>query len=149
RSTMRLSSASSQGAISVRETTHKQVTISWLDRQSEVDEELAPLILALWHADLDTCNSCQENFPGITWIEFTTPEDAMQFLDLVADYPKGRRSRRTLYSRIVGCGSDGDWQYDIHPHNWGVEQDVVGDKVVETCIGLPDFDFSVSIRFPK
>jgi hypothetical protein len=114
-----------------------------------VDEELAPLILALWQAGIDTHMSCQENFPGITWIHFPTSEDAEGFLDLVAVYPEGRRIRRTLYDRIAGCGSDKDWQYDLHPHDWGVKEDVVGDEVVETCIGPTDFGFSVCIRFPK
>jgi hypothetical protein len=129
---------------------------------AEVDEELAPLILALWKRNIHTRNSCQENFPGIAWIEFPTTFDAKDFLDLVAVYPKEEIRVanaqlpvqyvpfcEALYWRITNCGSVGDWQYDVHPHNWNVEEAIVNDEVVETCVGPSDFDFAVSIRFPR
>jgi hypothetical protein len=48
-----------------------------LDGESvEVDEELAPLILALSQLGIETLNSCQENKPGIAWVEFATTADA-------------------------------------------------------------------------
>jgi hypothetical protein len=32
----------------MRQTNHEQVTIEWHDLRADVDEEIAPLILALW-----------------------------------------------------------------------------------------------------
>src|SRR5262245_12701217 len=66
---------------------HKQVPIQWGIRRAEVDEGLAPLILALWRAGIDTVNSCQENRPGVVWVEFASTFDAERFLSLVACYP--------------------------------------------------------------
>jgi hypothetical protein len=89
---------------------HNQVSITWQHRQAEVDEELAPVILALWKLGIDTCNSCQENQPGIVWIEFLTSMDAKSFLDIVAVHPDEYYPpplNVMPYDRIVGCGSDG------------------------------------------
>jgi hypothetical protein len=118
-----------------------------------VDEGLAPLILALWRADIDTVNSCQENRPGVVWVEFALTFDAERFLSLVACYPSDDDLRdtpfwETLYGRITGCGSDQDWEYDAHVMDWGVEKELVDDEVVVTNVGPADFGFSVSIRFP-
>jgi len=46
---------------------HKQTAIlnTASNRQIEVDEGIAPLLLAIWNLGIDTCNSCQENKPGI------------------------------------------------------------------------------------
>jgi hypothetical protein len=133
-------------------TKHKQVSITWQDRQAEVDKGLAPLILALWKLDIDTCNSCQENMPGIAWIEFLTSMDAEEFLNIVAVHPEefdAAPSCETMYDRIVGCGTEDDWQYDAHAFNYGVDEEIVGDEVGETPIGPTDFGFSISIRFPR
>jgi hypothetical protein len=62
---------------------HKQIEI--LDPTSgcliEVDEGLATLLKAIWNLRISTCNSCQENKPGIAWIEFPRCEDAEAFLN--------------------------------------------------------------------
>jgi hypothetical protein len=129
---------------------HKQVRITWGNRTTEVDEELGPLILALWKLGIDTVNSCQENRPGITWIEFLTPVDAAEFLDLVAVHPDEDPSyEETPYDRIVGFGEEGDWEYALHPQNWAVDEEVIDDEVIEHSTGPADFNFFVSIRFPK
>jgi hypothetical protein len=133
---------------------HKQVEVQWRGMRRQIDEELAPLILALWQAGIDTVNCCQENFPGIAWIEFLSTHDAKEFLDRVAVYPDEEDYRRangpeTLYDRVIGRGSEGDWRYDLHPFDFGVDEEIVNDEVVETCIGPADFEFSVSIRFPR
>src|SRR5262249_6077338 len=57
-------------------TRHRQVWVEWDGYGADVDEELAPLILALWKKGIVTCNSCQENRPGIAWVEFLTARDA-------------------------------------------------------------------------
>jgi hypothetical protein len=48
---------------------HKQVKIRLGSRAAEVDEGIADLILALWEAGIGTIMSCQENYPGVAWIE--------------------------------------------------------------------------------
>jgi hypothetical protein len=104
-----------------RDTRHPQVPIAWRGRYAEVDAEMAPLILLLWMAGIDTINSCQENFPGIAWVEFRTTRDAKRFLDLVAAYPDQGDIHtvndrtyvgdtpfwETLYGRITGHGAEG------------------------------------------
>jgi hypothetical protein len=60
-------------------------SVTWQDWQAEVDEGLAPLILALWQRGIETVMSCQENFPGVVWVMFRTPLDVKRFLDLT-DY---------------------------------------------------------------
>jgi hypothetical protein len=53
---------------------HNQTTIlnPTSNETIEVDEGLAPLLKAIWDLGIMTCNSCQENKPGIMWIEFLT-----------------------------------------------------------------------------
>lgn len=144
-------------------TQHKQVPIEWRGRRAEVDEEMAPLIRALWRAGISTTLSCQENRPGVAWIAFATPEDARRFLNRVAVYPDaadlreagGRTSvgnvpfRETLYGRITGCDSEGDWEYGVFVDDYGVAEELVGNESVTTHVGPADFEFGVSIRFPR
>jgi hypothetical protein len=146
-----------------RETIHKQVLIGWRGRYAEVDEELAPLIQAIWRAGIDTINSCQENQPGIAWIEFATARDAQRFLNLVAECPdkselhvvNGRLFvgdtpfEHTLYPRVTHRGVDGGWRYDVSLYDLGVDEEIVNGQVVDTPIGPSDFQFAVSIRFPR
>jgi hypothetical protein len=146
-----------------RQTEHKQVRVRCNGQSGNIDEELAPLIRALWKAGIYTTNSCQENQPGIAWIEFSSFDDAKKFLDLVAVYPAGwdRRSKnggksvskvpfwKTLYGRITNCGDGGDWQFDVHPFDFGVEEKLVKDEIITRCIGPAYFEMYVSIRFPK
>jgi hypothetical protein len=51
---------------------HKQVKLTHptLGYTAEVDEDISPLIQLLWDKGLDTGMSCQENQPGLMWIEF-------------------------------------------------------------------------------
>lgn len=144
-------------------TQHKQVPVEWRGWRAEVDEEMAPLILALWRAGIATTLSYQENQPGIAWIAFATPEDARQFLNRVAVYPAtadlrgvdGRSDAgntpfwETLYERITGNGDEGNWDYRVWVDDFGVSEELVGDEVVTTHVGPADFEFNVSIRFPR
>ena len=144
-------------------TQHKQVPVEWRGRRAEVDEEMAPLILALWRAGIATRLSCQENQPGIAWIAFATPEDARKFLNRVAVYPDPADLREgdgrtyvgnvpfweTLYGRITGCGDEGNWDYRVWVDDFGVSEELVGDELGTTHVGPADFEFNVSIRFPR
>jgi hypothetical protein len=145
------------------ETEHPQVPVAWGGRHAEVDEGLAPLILERWRAGIDTLNSCQEDRPGVAWVNFFGTADAKRFLDLVAVYPTGEQCRtvdgrayvgdvpfaETLYGRITGLGSAGDWEYALHLIDLAVEVELVGDAVEVSCTGPADFEFDVSVRFPR
>jgi hypothetical protein len=113
-----------------------------------VDEELAPLILALWKRGIDTCLSCQENRPGVAWIMFPTAEDAKKFLNAVAVYPEDEDRGQNLYDRIVGVADGGNWDYSVSVDDWAVKYDEVDGHLEEACTGPADFEFGLSIRFP-
>lgn len=130
---------------------HKQTAI--LDPASsqmvEVDEEIAPLLKAIWNLGIETCNSCQENKPGIIWIEFLLAEDAEAFLICVIsglDPVNSPEADDWLYSRIIG--QNGGWQYNAHPHDTreyiNEENGIVELNTSEPC-GIA---ISISIRFP-
>jgi hypothetical protein len=130
---------------------HKQATI--LDPTSnetiEVDEGLAPLLEAIWDFGIMTRNSCQENLPGIIWIEFLTAKDLEAFLSRVIsglDPVNCSKADGQLYSRILG--ENGGWQYNVHPHDSkeyiDEEKSVVELNTSEPC-GIA---LSISIRFP-
>lgn len=130
---------------------HKQTTIlnSTSNETIEVDEELAPLLKAIWDFGIITCNSCQENKPGIIWIEFLTAEDLEVFLTRVIsglDPVNGSKSDVPLYSRILG--ENGGWQYTVHPHDSreyiDEEKSTIELNTSEPC----GISLSVSIRFP-
>ncbi len=114
-----------------------------------IDVEIAPLIEALWERGIDTLNSCQDNGENHSvWIEFASPPDASNFLNIVigrlGDY-------RTLYGRALGTTMDTPdaWTYAVLPMNYGIEESIVDDEVRERRIGQNDVDFFISIRFPR
>ena len=130
---------------------HKQTAI--LDPISnemiEVDEGVAPLLKAVWDFGIRTCNSCQENKPGIIWIEFPTSEDVEAFLTHVIsgiDLANSSEADNWLYSRIIG--ENGGWQYNAHPHDFreyiNEVRGTVELKTSEPC----GITISISIRFP-
>jgi hypothetical protein len=130
---------------------HKQTAI--LDPASnmmiEVDEGIAPLLQIIWNHGIITTNSCQENKPGIIWIEFLAAEDAEAFLTRVVsglDPINNPRADNCLYSRIAGA--NGGWQYTAHPHD---AREYIDEE--DGCIGLNasqscSIMLSISIRFP-
>lgn len=89
---------------------HKQARLNWNGKKYYVDEKIAPLILALWQAGIDTCSSCQESpLSREVRIEFNTLRDAKAFLNLVG--------RGNLIKDDQKCGYAGimwrSWGYDI------------------------------------
>ena len=114
-----------------------------------IDEDIAPLIEALWQRGIETLNSCQDNGDNHwVWIEFATPLDASKFLNAAI----GRfGDHRTLYGRAMGTSMDTPdaWTYQVFPMNYGIEESIVDDEVQERRIGPNDVDFSISIRFPR
>lgn len=128
---------------------HRQIEVNGI----QVDEGLAELLGLAWKRGIKTTNSCQENTPGIAWIEFETTGDAARFLDIVAKYPKDieniTKPWETMYGRIDGWVDGKDaWQYNAIPYNVGVAQKLVGEEVVSTYKGYNRFNFWASIRFP-
>src|SRR5688500_168585 len=74
---------------------HTQVLVEWQGRQAEVDEGIAPLVLACWQKGIDTVMSCQDDRPGVVWVMFPSSDDAKRFLDLT-DYAY-------------------EWKFETHP----------------------------------
>jgi len=132
-------------------TEHKQTAIHdpASDTMIEVDEKIAPLLQAIWNCGIITCNSCQENKPGIIWIEFLAAEDAEAFLARIVsgfDPINNPAAHNWLYSRIMGL--NGGWQYTGHPHDAReyIDQDsgTLELNPTQAC----KFTLSISIRFP-
>jgi hypothetical protein len=136
-------------------TEHRQIPI--LDPTSnlmiEVDEGIAPLLQAMWDSGIATCNSCQENKPGMIWIEFLRAEDTEEFLTCITlglDTVSRPEADDWLYPRILGqlIGQNIGWQYSAHPHDFREDVDwergTVELNTSEPCI----IALSISIRFP-
>ena len=121
---------------------HPQVRIEHGSWSADVDEEIAPLILACWRAGIDTDNSCQENRPGIAWVEFPTAADAEHFTtNVVCDMD-------ALYWRAFP-NDDGEihWEWAAVPEDLGEELDEATDEIER--IGPPDIRIVVGVRFPR
>lgn len=132
-------------------TEHRQTAIPnpVSNQMIEVDEGIAPLLKALWDLGIETCNSCQENKPGIRWIEFLGAEDAEAFLTRVIsrlDPVNGPDTDKRLYSRIIGQ-NDG-WQYNAHPHDFREYVDEEKGTVELNTSEPGGIALSISIRFP-
>lgn len=132
-------------------TEHRQIEI--LDPTSgyliEVDEGIAALLKAIWDLGISTCNSCQENKPGIAWIEFLQCKDAEAFLTRMIsglDLVNSSKADKRLSIRIMG--QTGGWQFNAHPHDireyMNMENGVVEMDTSQPC-GIA---ISISIRFP-
>ena len=132
---------------------HKTVSVKWDGFEARIDKNIALLIKELWKAGLFTFNSCEENRPGIVWIEFACVAEAEAFLNIVARYEEGVD---TLYNRIRLAWSHydgiipGAWEYDVLPMDYSVDQRFLKDgSIEESSTGPSEFLFSMSIRFPK
>lgn len=130
---------------------HKQKAILDLasNRLIEVDEGIAPLLQAIWNAGINTCNSCQENKPGIIWIEFLAAVDAEAFLTRVVsglDPVNNPEADDWLYSRVIGA--NGGWQYTAHPHDAREYIDEVKGIMELNASESCGIALSISVRFP-
>ncbi len=119
-------------------TEHKQVVVEWQGRKAEVDEGLAPLILALWQRGIETVMSCQENRPRVVWVMFRSPLDIKRFLDLT-DY--------TI-----------EWEFNVRPKDmapfYRSKEATLGlppeeaEKLNQLIGDGPFFELLMSARFP-
>lgn len=132
---------------------HKTVLVKWDGFEAWVDRGIAPLIEEIWKAGIFTLLSCEENRPGIMWIEFVSAIEAEVFLNIVARYEEDIDSLynriRQAWTRIDGV-IPGAWEYAINPFDYSVEQRILDDySIEESSTGPSEFIFSMGIRFPK
>lgn len=135
---------------------HKQVKVKYLGNEIEVDEGLGELLPLIWKLGCNTCNSCQENMPGITWIQFGQSGSLNIFLNAIAQYPENHPEPwNTLYGRMMKYNHSTkrektDWKYDVHPVNFGTYDKVSedGKYVEEIYSGRNLMEISISVRFP-
>ncbi len=124
-------------------TRHPQARIEHAGKSADVDEQIAPLVLELWRANLLTIASCQD-LGGRVSIEFEDGRTAETFLNLVA----GERSSDvdSIYNRIIVEEEPDDWEYFRRHRIWEYE---AGRPIDYAEAGPPDFEFwGVAVRFP-
>ena len=90
-----------------------------------VDEGMKKFLEALWAWDIDTVMSCQENEPGMAWVEFAGPSDAICFLETAWDLADNE-----MQTRI-----ENEW---VVPGMWDVNADpcYLGDGLFALSVGL-------------
>ncbi|MCJ7444764.1 MAG: transposase [Methanotrichaceae archaeon] len=135
---------------------HKQKEVFYPGHHEfiEVDTIIAPLLQAIWNAGVRTCNSCEENEPGIIWIEFYSIEDLEKFLKIIIlslgneinDHPE---ANDWFCYRVLGyCGERlKPWHYDAHPNI--IPKRPNQKKIYSRNIFSCNIEISVSLRFPK
>jgi hypothetical protein len=135
-------------------TNHPQELVIVGEMEAEIDVDIAPLIKLIWEYGLATSNCCQENHPGIVWIEFLTELDAVQFLNIVAG--EFSNEMDSLYNRIrrkwepEDVESLGWWKFEAFLRDDSVMVSFDDDgNIDETPFGNIDFQFSISVRFPR
>ena len=134
---------------------HKQVSLYYpgYDQIIDVDEEMAPILRALWDKGIMTCNSCQEIEPGTMWIEFYSAEDVEDFITLLVVALGNRTSRFPeaddwLYLRMFGgLGEERrSWRYEGHPN---LCQEILDSDSLKTDIfSSGAIALTVSVRIP-
>jgi len=155
----------------------KRKLIKFGNREEDVDEGIADLILDCWKMDLTTFDSCQELLPNVVWIEFDL-YDGEKFINLIAkEYNEDKNS---LYSRVSNIwkyekkdklddesknlyegsssenteafGKDNCWRYDIHPVDMAYHfRQNHEDEFEDIDLDIPEVDIKLilSIAFPK
>jgi hypothetical protein len=111
--------------------------------EKEVDEKIAPLLVALWDRGIITIMSCQERDPGIMWIMFYRVEDLKKFLDTLLDGIGDKDIG--LFGRKMA----GNWSYELDFND--NREDFVDEKEEDTFINYAyksDVDIMPSVRFP-
>jgi transposase len=101
-----------------------------------------------------TCNSCEENEPGVMWIEFYSIADVEKFLTILIK-TLGEKIHRNPEAndwfcyRMLGLGGEelSVWRYDAFPN-------IQPSRINQRCVyskktSRYSVEFSVSIRFPR
>jgi hypothetical protein len=106
----------------------------WEHETVMIDRGIAPLIRAIWDLEIRTVNSCQENQPGIMWIEFVTSYDFEKFLN--AAIPK--RDGELWESAHI--------EWDLTASVTDTSFEIVNDTIIYN--DPPEYAVYVSARFP-
>ena len=134
---------------------HKQVTVYYPGEQEfiQVDEGIAPILQSLWDAKIRTCNSCQENEPGIIWIEFYSMKDVERLLTVMIRSLGDRIQKHPEVNdwfcyRILGHEGEKltPWHFDAYPNLSPTrpnQRSIYPKRIFDSKIEL-----SVSTRFP-
>ena len=134
---------------------HKQITVYCPGEQDfiQVDEGIAPILQSLWDAKIRTCNSCQENEPGIIWIEFYSMKDVERLLTIIIRSLGDRIKKHPeicdwFCYRILGHGGEKltPWRFDAYPNLSPTrpnQRSIYPKSIFDSKIEL-----SVSARFP-
>lgn len=105
-----------------------------------IDETIAELIQEVWDAGIETMMSCEETFPGLAWIEFTTVDEAMEFLNIAVTFDEdGDSTYRRAHTDFYGGPEFLDWEFrvnlfdlnDFHTH-----RELGGPVCFEASIGV-------------
>lgn len=135
---------------------HAQTKVLFPGNQEliDVDVGIAPLLIAIWDAGIMTCNSCEENEPGIMWIEFYSMKDVEKFLKIQIRTLGNRVHKHPDVNdwfcyRILGYEGDhlSPWRYDAHPNIYPImpNQSSLYSRNASEC----SVEMSVSVRFPR
>jgi hypothetical protein len=148
--------------------THPARVIVHGDLSAEVDLELAPLVLEIWRAGLQTIHSCQDvgenlvdlavelpHLAGIVQREtgrasigFPSHEAVLALLDALAN----AGPRDELYERMAHWASPGAWQLVLGIQDQGLERDEAKGRGLTAPDGTPLSRFaapSFQVHFPR
>ncbi len=108
---------------------HKQVRAKRANGPTVwVDEGMKDFLEILWDRGINTVLSCQENRPGVAWVEFGSPDDAIGFLETAWDL-----ADEEMRDRIEGeLEVAGMWE--VNANQWHLEDGI--------------FTLSVGLRLP-
>ena len=135
---------------------HNQTTVYCQGDQDfiQVDEGIAPLLLTLWDAKIKTCNSCEENEPGLAWIEFYSMKEVERLLTILI---KSLGNRIKVHPEVNDwfcyriLGHEGEtlspWRFDAYPNLYPAMPDQ--ESIYPKRIFDSKVELSVSVRFPK
>ena len=131
---------------------HRTMHIQHGDMEADVDEQIAPLIIEMWRAGIETWQSCQANPSGWVWLQFPTSIDAEKFLNIVAFYePVGgllHERMRYGYDRL-DCPRPGQWQYVVVADDLAAgEIETEAGDIEQVQYGPPDIVVLVSLHIP-
>lgn len=134
---------------------HKQVKVTYKRLSADIDVKIAPLILEIWKAGVRTDGSCQAmgDMDGMVWIAFPYVEDATRFLQIAA--AEFNPAPDSLYNRMFpywapeswGASAGGEWYYEAHVNEAGVDRGRSPDKDKKVC--EPIVFFSIAVYFPQ
>jgi hypothetical protein len=104
-----------------------------------------------------TVTSCQRGSDGRAYLEFDSVTDAVAFMEIaIAEFSADLESVWNRAMRDDEPEVEWDtfrhhrmWSYDASPHDYSVifKDPEAGDKTL-VREGLPDIDFSITVRFP-